>query len=534
VLDELSVRNLGIIAATRLEPGPGLVVVSGETGAGKTLLLGALRLLCGETARPDLIGPEGDETTVEARFFLGDDEVTVTRQVLREGRSRAYLDGSPVPARVLAERIGTMVEIVGQHDHQALSKPAEVRALVDRLLDDVGLMVRDAYRSTWERAQSLSKESEALGGGTEAVQREAALARFQAAEIAAAGFVAGEDAELERMLSRLRHLEELTERLAAAHAAATTAGDTIGDVVAVMRRAAMLDQSLEPLAKRAEESQAVTGDLTVELRAAADALEGDPRQLAELEERLALLNSLRRKYGATLEEVLAFGEETKARADEVERLLTRAEQIEEELAEASRDLDLAGTRLRESRAAAGGRLAKAARGHLRQLGFSDPHLEVEASPAQPGPEGAEVIRLLFASDSRLVPSEVGRVASGGELSRLILALRLGGGAGRAPVVAFDEVDAGVGGRTALALGAKLAELAADRQVLCVTHLPQVAAFADTHAVVHRDGSSATVELVDGAGRLEELSRMLSGLPESERGREHAEELLAIAAGGSVG
>ncbi len=142
--------------------------------------------------------------------------------------------------------------------------------------------------------------------------------------------------------------------------------------------------------------------------------------------------------------------------------------------------------------------------------------------------------MLFASDRRLTPNEVGRVASGGELSRLILALRLAGGAGRSPVVAFDEVDAGVGGTTALALGAKLAELAADRQVLCVTHLPQVAAFADTHAVVRRDGPSATVEVVEGKERLEELSRMLSGLPESERGREHAGELLAIAAAGSAG
>ena len=426
-----------------------------------------------------------------------------------------------------------MVEVVGQHDQQSLSRPAEVRAVLDRLLDDVGRRARDGYRAAWDRVQSLSRESAGLGGGRETVERDAALARFQAAEIAGAGFVAGEDAELEQMLSRLRHLGELTERLATAHAAATEAGDTIGEVVAVMRRAATLDGSFEPLAKRAEESQAVTGDLTVELRAAAYALEDDPAQLAALEERFALLGSLRRKYGATLEEILAFGEESAARADELERMLSRAGEVEIESAQAGQDLERRGSQLRQSRAAAGGRLAESARDHLRQLGFSDPHLEVDISPAKPGPDGAEAIRLLFASDRRLTPNEVGRVASGGELSRLILALRLAGGAGRSPVVAFDEVDAGVGGTTALALGAKLAELAADRQVLCVTHLPQVAAFADTHAVVRRDGPSATVEVVEGQERLEELSRMLSGLPESERGREHAGELLAIAAAGSA-
>ena len=316
------------------------MVVSGETGAGKTLLLGALRLLCGETARPDLIGPGGDETTVEARFFRGDDEVTVTRQVLRGGRSRAYLDGSPVPARVLAERIGTMVEIVGQHDHQALSKPVEVRALVDRLLDDAGLQAQDEYRTTWQRAQSLSKESEALGGGTEAVQREAALARFQAAEIAAAGFVAGDDAELERTLSRLRHLEELTERLAAAHAAATAAGDTIGEGCCG-----------DETGRRARRVARAAG------KAGRGIPSGDGRSHRRVARRRRRPSKAIRgnwpswrsrwlcstRCGASTEppsrKSSPSGEEATARADEVERLLTRAEQVEAELAEASRDLD---------------------------------------------------------------------------------------------------------------------------------------------------------------------------------------------------
>ena len=247
-------------------------------------------------------------------------------------------------------------------------------------------------------------------------------------------------------------------------------------------------------------------------------------------EELALLNSLRRKYGATLEEVLAFGEEATARADDVERLLTGPSRSKTSwLKPAVTSITLArGLRS----AAAGGRLAKAARGHLRQLGFTDPHLEVEVSPAQAGSRWGRGHQLLFASDSRLVPSEVGRVASGGELSRLILALRLAGGAAEprwSPSTRSTPASVADG----VGPGAKLAELATDRQVLASPISPRWRRSPTPMPSSAAKGPSATVELVDGAERLEELSRMLSGLPESERGREHAEELLAIAAGGLV-
>ena len=187
-----------------------------------------------------------------------------------------------------------------------------------------------------------------------------------------------------------------------------------------------------------------------------------------------------------------------------------------------------GTALRIARSAAADAISETSVGHLKELGFSDPVVTIGVVEAPAGPEGADKVEVLFASDSRLTPGPVGRVASGGELSRLVLSLRLASGAGSAQVIAFDEIDSGVGGATALAMGAKLASLAADRQVLCVTHLPQVAAYADTHLVVDRSGARAAVRAVVGEARLEELTRMLSGLPDSERGREHAQELRALA------
>jgi DNA repair protein RecN (Recombination protein N) len=248
-----------------------------------------------------------------------------------------------------------------------------------------------------------------------------------------------------------------------------------------------------------------------------------------VEGRLARLGDLRRKYGDTLDEILNFGEQAAARAVELDGLLRRAGELEAEEQTALLEADAAGEDLRAAREQAGARLATSAVGHLRDLGFSDPVVGLDVHPADLSTSGADRITLAFASDAALLPGPVSRVASGGELSRLVLALRLAAGAEDADVVAFDEIDAGIGGTTALAMGRKLAALAASRQVLCVTHLPQVAAFADRHFVVTRNGNRASVRTVAGEERVEELSRMLAGLPGSDKGRDHAAELLTLAA-----
>ena len=524
MLDELSVKNLGVISETRIEPGPGMIVVTGETGAGKTMLLGALRLLMGDSARSDDIGPDGDEALVEGRFLVDGEELVVARRVT-SGRSRAYLDGNMVSARALADRLDAHIEIVGQHDQLSLTRPREARRLIDR---QVSASARDAYQAAWARLTELRLAQRQLGGDRRSLERERDLVAYQVDEIASAGFESGDDKALERRQASLQHGERIAELAANAYAALDQSRDLVGEAVSAVRHIAELDPTQDTLTALVEGVAAELEEAVGATREASETVERDPEAFADVEQRLTLLGELRRKYGADLNEILAFGATASERHDELSALLERAATVDADLEAATTLVEAAGSKLRRERAKAAEKISAAARDHLLDLGFSDPIVAIDVAEGDPGPDGADTVSIRFASDARLTPGPVGRVASGGELSRLVLSLRLASGAGAANVVAFDEIDSGVGGATALAMGAKLATLADDRQVLCVTHLPQVAAWGDQHFVVERDGATATVRAVADDERLEELSRMLSGLPASERGREHAQELRALA------
>lgn len=533
MIDELLVRNLGVIREARIEFGPGLTVVTGETGAGKTLLLGALRMLLGADARSDLVGPFGDEATVEGRLMRGDVEVGVGRRLKREGRSRAYLNGSIASADALDEATTGTVEIIGQHDQLTITRPAEIRRLVDRKLDDEGLAARDAYRQAWTERERLLEDREALGGDRPALERERVGARHDADTIRAAAVTPGEDDRLAERLGRLRNAEQIRALAAEGSDLVERVRDDVGSAVGILRRIAGLDPGSGHLLGTVDGVESQLGDTAAALVRLLEDLDIEPEELEQAEGRQSVIADLCRRYGPALLDVVEFGESQEKRAEELTALLDRAERIDEEMDTADRRLAAAGTGLRDARRRAAGGLSTEALAHLRELGFSRPHLEigVEDTPAAPG--GADTATVLFASDDRLDPGPVAKVASGGELSRLVLALRLAGGAGEAESVVFDEIDAGVGGQTAIAVGAKLAALAETRQVLCVTHLPQVAAHADTHWVVDRDGEEATVRAVGGDARIGELTRMLAGMPDSARGREAAEELLVRAGQGGI-
>ncbi len=530
MLDELQVRNLGLIEEATVEPGGGFVVVTGETGTGKTLLLGALRLLRGEPARKDQIGPAGDEARVEGRFVVDGVETTLGRRV-GAARSRAYLDGAMVPVKALARKMEHLVEIVGQHDHLRLADRSALLGMVDSALTGAERGAVAAYERAWEHLVELRARADLIGGDRRALERELDMLRFQIDEIEGAAFAPGDDVELDRTASRLRNAEELGAHLAAAAGALGDEGAAGALHVAVreLTAAARLDPDLGAIADQLTDLAGILADAGTDVARRQMDLDVEPAVLEEVERRLALLGDLRRKYGDDLDDVLAFAERARARVAELGDLLEEAEELGGRIDRAAADVADAAEALTAVRVKAAERIRAGALEHLRELGFSSPLLGFTFERVDPGPRGADRVELGFSSDDTLAPAPIGRVASGGELSRIVLAVRLAAASATAEVLAFDEIDAGVGGVTALAMGRKLADLARGRQVLCVTHLPQVAAFADHHLVVERTGTTATVRRVDGEARLEELSRMLSGLPDSIKGREHAAELLELAA-----
>ncbi|MGH8873407.1 MAG: DNA repair protein RecN [Acidimicrobiia bacterium] len=525
MLSYLRVRNLGVLEDAAIDPGPGFTVITGETGAGKTMLLGALRLLTGEKSRSSVVGPFGDETVSEGLFADGEAELGVTRVVPREGKSRAYLDGSLVAAGILAERLGGLVEIVGQHDRMLLRRSHSVLQLVDGVLDDRGRKARERYEDAWARHRTALDHQRRLGGDRMGLERELDLVRYQAGEIESAGLELGDDRRMESMAARLRNAELIRESLGLAREELESIAESAGQVVSRLRRVTAVDEGFSGRVSEAEAIGELSQDLLRSVREAAESMSEDPEALELIEQRLTALGELKRKYGKTLDEVLEFGVDAARRAAQLEELLGEASSIEAQLAATEAELVGAGSDLREARKAATGRVEDEARAHLAALGLPSAALRFVIEATEPGPSGADRIELRFASDDRLEENAVAEVASGGELSRLVLALRLATRSRDTGTLVFDEVDAGVGGATALALGRKLADLAGVFQVLCVTHLPQVAAHADDHYVIERSEASARVRKVEGEDRLTELSRMLAGLPESDRGREAAAELL---------
>lgn len=532
MIDELIVRNLGLIEHAQLEPGPGLTVITGETGTGKTLLLGALRMLLGSATDSDLVGPHGDEARVDGRFVTTEGvEVVAARRMPRDGRSRAYLDGAIASAAALDEATTGLVEIVGQHDQLTLTRPAEARKLVDANLGETGSSALARYRELWSEYRALLDRQERLGGDRRALERERDLADHESREIEAGGFEAGDDAELAAQLARLRNATELAELLSAVSDAVDVSRDSIGEAIQAARRAARLDPSLQRVDQSLSALEQELGDQALDVSGLIDGLDTDPATLADAEERSQALGDLRRKYGSTLDDVLAYGAAARERSAQLTELLDSADRLAEDLERVQGELRQAGEALSGARRSAATRLEADALGHLRDLGFTDPLLEVRFEHSEPTGFGIDRVSLRFASDRRLAAGDLSKIASGGELSRLILALRLAGGAGESESLVFDEIDSGVGGSTAIEVGRKLSALAKGRQVLCVTHLPQVAAFATGHIVVVRSDGRAEVTSVEGEARVAELSRMLSGTPDSDLTQQAAAELLDLARSG---
>ncbi|TLM73166.1 MAG: DNA repair protein RecN [Actinobacteria bacterium] len=544
VLEELHVRDLALIEDVRLEFGPGMTVLTGETGAGKTALVGALTLLLGERADSSMVRAGAAEALVEGRFAVGGEEVLARRRVTAEGRSRCDLGDGMATVGALEAALGPLVDLHGQHEHQALLRPARHTEYLDRFAGAPVREALDAYAGAWASRTAAAAGRDAVAAALGDRERRVSELEAVVREIDAVAPHEGEDEEIEARLPALRHAERLAEAAALAIESLrgeAGAGEALDAARGALGRAAGLDPALDALAEALGAAADAVEEAARGLRAYGEGVSADPRELDAAETRLAALRDLARRHGPTLGEVLA--ERARAAGE-----LAALEKGEEGLADAEAALALAdaalkgaGESLAAARAAAAPAFEAALAAAARDLAMEAAAFRVafeELPYEQWSAEGPQRVEFLFSVSAGEPPRPLAKIASGGEVSRVMLALKgVLGAADDVPVLVFDEVDAGIGGTTAHAVGRRLAALARGHQVLVVTHLAQVAVHAGAHVVVEkveRDGRTVTsVRTVTGDERVAEVARMLSG-GDSDAVLAHARELLEAARGEDVG
>jgi DNA repair protein RecN (Recombination protein N) len=557
VLRELHIAGLGVIDDVDLRFDPGLNVLTGETGAGKTMITVGLALVLGRRAASTLVREGARAAVVGARFdgpfppsaraWLepsgalepdpGDDPddegLVLTRALGRAGRGSVRIAGQMATVGALAELAPELVEIHGQHDAQRLLEPGAQAAFLDRFAGPAHLGTVRTYRERVAEAAALRTRLEALGELARDREREIDLLAYQVHEIDAAAPRPGELDEVEAAETRLAHAERLQERSAAAIAALADDGGASDDLraaQAALDEAAGLDAEAGEPARRIGSLVAEAAELAHDVRVYAEGLALDPGALDGLRARIALLRDLRRKYGDDEAAVLAYRDDAAARLARLRGADDERAELEGRLGGLREEVRSLGAAVTAGRAEAGPRLAAAIAAELDDLAMPGAEVAVAFEPApaesRSGPERVEIL-LAPAPGQRPLP--IGAGASGGELSRVMLACRsVLADLDEVPTLVFDEIDAGIGGEAGVAVGRRLARIAATRQVLVVTHLPQIAAFADRHFSVTKREGTASVSVLDPDARVAELSRMLAGLPESANAAGHAQELLAEA------
>jgi DNA repair protein RecN (Recombination protein N) len=543
MLLELHVSGLGVIEDVSLSFSRGLNVLTGETGTGKTMVTVGLALALGQRAQATMVRTGAGKASVEARFdarslpgleeWAEDGELILARTVGEDGRSAARAGGQLTPVSTLAELSAGLVEIHGQHQGQRLLQPAAHLRFLDRFCGAEHLAELARYRDLYVRLRAARDRLGQLDAEARERERDKDLLAYQVREIEAAGVRPGELEELATEESRLAHAERILERMGEAQSALAddgAAADALANAAAAVEAAAGLDPHARSLAGRLESLAAEARDAAGEVVAYVEGLALDPARLEEVRQRVAAVRALERKYGDGEEGILAYLSEARARVSGLEgaddERATLASEIERLKSEAE---SLAGS-LQGRRREAAPRVADALQTELGQLGMPEARTELRLVEADGlGPDGTETAEVLFSGGPEQDPLPLARVASGGELSRTMLACRtVLADLDEVPTLVFDEVDAGIGGRAGVAVGRRLARLARERQVLVVTHLPQIACFADRHFRVEKEAGRATVAALEGEDRVAELSRMLSGMPTQEAAM-HAEQLLEEAA-----
>jgi DNA repair protein RecN (Recombination protein N) len=560
MLRELRIENLLLIEKAELRLGEGLNAITGETGAGKTVLAHSLDLLMGGKARTQIVRPGASEAWVEGVFDLpeglleepefaelaerlpeGADEVVLGRRVSAAGRTSAFVAGRAATAADLKLLGGRLLAFFGQHEHRRLTISSAQLEILDGFAGAGHLELRRQYREAHRECGQLAAELAELREREGSRERDLDLYRYELSEIEAVAPVPEERAEMASERERLRHAEGLREAAVTAHGGLAGADEDGGGAAAALalaeaslQGAADLDPALDRISERVSALTLELGDVAAELRDYAEGIEADPAALLAIEERLEAIDRLERKHGGSVESVLAHAERCREEIARLEGAEARGAEAEAALAEAeARRVEL-GERLSAGRESAAGPLQERVAAELDQLAMAGASLQVvlEPHPEGYGASGRETVELRVAPNPGLEPAPLRDAASGGELSRVMLALSGLGEAASAGTMVFDEIDAGVGGNTARVVGERLRALGGGRQVLCITHLPQVASLADVHFRLEKDVAGdqavATVERLEGDAVVAEIRRMLGGEHSDQAATEHARQLLSAA------
>ena len=539
VLSLLRIKNLALVEELEWQMAPGFVAVTGETGAGKSIIIGALQLLLGERADKSLIRTGADLCTVEAVFTGGDlqklnpelveagiepceDDLIIKRSFSVAGGTRQFVNGSPTTLSILKKLGDDLVDLHGPHDHQSLLSPETQLSLLDSFARAEDRL--DEYRKHYRQLQSLLAEHAALDTAETAREQELDLLRHQVAEIKSANLVADEEEEIEKHYKLASNSKRLIELASAIANKLSEADDSVLSQLAetqrLVRELEKIDSSIAQLSSAHAASVVELSEISRALSAYAEKLDLDPQQLASLEQRVSLFETLKRKYGGSIAEVIAFGERAAERMRKIEGRDVELERLAKEIENVRVQMNRVGDALRKLRRKAAPKLSENIRRNLRDLGFRQSEFEAKLSVLdEPRPSGLDAVELLFSPNPGEPLKPLRAIASSGEISRLMLAIKSALAAHDAiPLLVFDEIDTNVGGEIAHAVGAKMQTLGRDHQVICITHLPQVAATASSHFVVTKEVTRgrtfSNLREVTGKGRQEEIARMLGGKSES--------------------
>jgi len=557
MLRELHISNLAVIADARVELARGLNCFTGATGAGKSLVIGALEILLGLRSPSDMLRKGAEEGRVSGVFQLhapnllkqieditdsplaGDGgELLLTRRVYASGRSSVSLNGNPITLSMLRQVAEQLVDVHGQHDHQFLLKPANQLDVLDQFGNLQSL--RADYAKAYQSLLDVTTRLRELRAGENLNRQQLELYRFQAEEIDRAELAAGEYEELQARSSVLLNLEKLKKDAGATHAALYEADGAVLErtkmMAAVLAELSGLDVNLAGVAASMRDATIALEEIAFDLSRYLDRLDLDPAEIGEVNDRLNVLNRILNKYGQTVEGVLLYRQEIAAQISQLERATTDLSSLDVQIAPLAKQVRKLGSQLSARRTEVAGELAPLIQKQLGVLGMERAKFRVSVSPVNIGddlpgtPSGLDVVEFLITTNPGQPEQPLRKIASGGELSRVMLALKgILAQSDRVSVLVFDEIDANVGGRLGSIIGNKLRSLANQQQVLCITHLPQIASYADRHLTVRKEVrgnlTETTVRTMEGAERIEELAEMIGGQRITDTTRAQARELL---------